>query len=332
MAKDKITNSDIHTPLPLTSEARETLLDSKFAGVVPHYGQLFIPDDAFYGNQNGMKQAKHMLGVLCHWLGVKPGYIGLKLPAGKHTAPDGRKLTIEIGPSVLNDEFVLGAFMAYNVTRYLVEQRAQITTAKADQPNMLATASIVLGLGLVISNGLSPKYSWVNKPGDQNVKLLDDFSESHYLYMLRSFIKKHRVNPISFIPYVAPWTAKQLGIKSQPNASKAVLEIRHKIFVTNLKIIAVAWLVVMIFGISGFVISKRVRPEPTTAIQAQAKITELNDLRQECESTLTYNRQYADLADIQTVRKLNADQVNCQSLKNQQTVAEQSYQKLLHPR
>lgn len=330
MAKDKTSNSTIPIPAPLTSEALETMLDGIFASNVPHYGQLFIPNDMFYGNQYGIKQAKHMLAVLCHWLGVKPGYIGIELLEGKHTVPDGRKLTIEVGPSILKDEFVLGAFTAYTITQYLVEHRGQIMTAKADQPDMLATASIVLGLGLVMSNGLSPKYSWINKPRNQNVKVLGDFLESHYLYMLRSFIKKQRIQPISFMPFVAPWTAVRLGIKTQSNLSTVILETRHKIRMTNLKIIASCWLLVLVFGLGGFVISRRARPVPTAVLQAQEQVTQLNNLRQQCESTLAYSRQYADLADIQSIRKLNADQLNCQSLKNQQTAAEQNYQQLLH--
>ncbi len=323
------------TEAPLTAEAREALLYDIFTDHLPHLGELFLPTDGFYGNLQGPKQAQHMLGCLCRWLAVKPGYIGLEFEPSDGETPDGRRYTIRIESDALSDEFVLGATLAYALTKYLVERHKQILLPAADQVTMLATASNVFGLGLVISNGLSPKYKWADSwrhTQDQHApRLIGNYPETSYSYLLLAFIKKHRMSPLQFRGHLTPWTAKRLGMALPRHSSAAVTEIRHKIRVANIKMLGIAWLSIMICGISVFIIMARSKPVSAKITQAQDQVTFLATLKQQCKQSLNYDRQYADHTDIQVVRTLNAESLRCESLSNQQAAAEQTYQHLIEP-
>lgn len=320
----------------LTAEARESLLENSFADHMSHYGELFIPDDDFYTNKTGRDQAGHMLLMLCRWLGIKPGYIGLVYEISDGQSPEGRRFTIEVKNRELNDEFLLGAVLAYALTRYLVEEKKQLRMPPEQQDALLAAASVEFGLGLVIMNGLSPVYGWADNLA---IKLLSasklaigSYDTGLYTRLVKRFCSKYRVQPAAFRHSLAPWTSKRLGLIPSRHPTKTLEEIRRKIHLENMKLAGMCWLLLTIIGVFVFVTSQRVdRPGPET-VQAYDQMILLNSISRKCQESVAYNRQYADLTDIQTVRNLNAEHVRCESINNQRQLAEQDYARLTKPR
>lgn len=327
---DKLYKQIPLTKVPLTAEAREKLLEELFADELPHPGELFIPDDSFYNANTGHKQAEHMMKLLCRWLGIKPGYIGLEFEFSKNTTVDGRRYTIYIELSTLKDEFVLGGFLAHALTCYLVEQRKQIHLPDTDQhAALLASASIMFGLAIVVMNGLDPSYNLLQRL-KHNISSLRGFPLSNYIQMSLSFFRRHQINQNTFHFSLAPWTEKRLGLKKFRRPSRAVHDVRHKIKVANSKLLGLGWLALLILCLGSFVIFQRIKPMSAKLKTAEQNVSLLNNLTRLCKDAVAYDRQYADTSDIQTVRALNAESLRCQSLENRYNAAEQHYQKLLN--
>ena len=100
-----------------------------------------------------------------------------------------------------------------------------------------------------------------------------------------------------------------------------LFEARHKERLTHLKFIGILWLSVVVIGVGGFTLLQRAK-QPSiqlTAIQEQADL--LEKLSATCKENLAYQRQYADLTDIQTIRSLNSLNLHCQSLNNRYQAA-----------
>lgn len=324
----------IISQIPLTAEAREAMLHGLFGEDLPHYGELFIPDNAFYANSSGPKQAKHMLLALCHWLGIKPGYIGLEFELDNQSVPDGQRYTIYIESGVLWDEFLLGASLAHALTRYLIEERKQVFLPSADRMALLATGSVVFGLELIVMNGLSPAYGWLETLKYRLHKTpfqVGDFGrffEANYDFLSHGFIKAHGINTALFQRTLTPWASKRLGIPNSPKPTHAVSEARHKILVNNVKFVGIAWVALLVIAVGSFALINRVHPQSAKTTAAQERANLLSRLTQECNDTLAYQRQYADLTDIQTVRNLNSVSLRCQSINNQYQAAQSSLQDL----
>lgn len=317
------------TEVPLTAEARELLLEGFFHDELPHQGELFVPTDSFYMAGTSHVRAQQMVRELCVWLGIKPGYIGLEFEHGNKDNPDGKRYTIYLESSTLADEFVLGAFLAYALTRYLLEERKQVYLPATDQQAaLLASASIVFGLGLVIMNGITPSYNWLDDLRKRHTRLLKDFPLPNYTFMTRSFLRKHLIPQDAFLHSAAPWTTKRLGLRRSKRPSHAVLDTQHKVKVENMKLIGLCWTTVMLVGIGMFAAAVRVRPVPAGVQTAQQQANQAQQLAKLCKDSLAYDRQYADTSDIQTERALNAEGLRCQSLQNQSDTAAQRYNEL----
>lgn len=322
MAKSSEIIQPYITEVPLTAEAREQLIARLFADELPHDGEVFIPDDDFYYGAAPRAKAKHMVGVLCRWLGVKPGYIGLEFESGGGEAPDGSRHTIYVETSVLADEFVLGGFLAYALTRYLIEERKQIHLPAPDQQSaLLASSSIVFGLGLVIGNGISPAYSWLSYWLKRRTQLLKDFPLPNYSQMTLNFLRKYRVDQTSYLHALTPWAAKRMGLTSAKRLSHAAADARHQVRVANMKLIGVLWILLLTAGIAVFVSVQRIRPLPARLVEATQKARLLDDLTRACKDRLAYDKQYADMSDIQAIRAIGAEELRCQSLQNQSDAA-----------
>lgn len=322
MAKTSLEIQPLITEVPLTAEAREKFINQLFMDELPHQGEVFVPDDDFYRGSTAPKKAAHMVKMLCRWLGIKPGYINLELESGGTEVPDGSHYTIYVETSVLKDEFILGAYLAHALTRYLVEERKQVHLPETDQQAaLLAGASVIFGLGPVIMNGLNPAYSWASdlRPSGH---LLKNFPLSSYSHMTRNFLRKYRIDQASYLHSLTPWAVRRLGLPPSRHPSHAVRDARHSRRVANSKLAGVCWVVVLVIGISGFVFVQRVRPQSAETIEASQKVLLLHELTRVCADQLAYERQYADISDIQTVRALNAEALRCKSLQNHYEAAQ----------
>lgn len=329
----KLTEQDrpFITEVPLTAEAREKLIEQLFVDELPRTGEVFVPDDDFYYGTSSHKKAEHMVKVLCRWTGIKPGYIGLEFESGSSKTPDGKRYTIYLESSTLKDEFVLGAYLAYTLTRYLIEERKQIFLPEADQQAaLLASASIVFGLGLVVANGISPAYSWVSRFRQHDTHLLKNFPAYNYSQMTLNFLHKYRIDQNIYVHSLTPWTLKRMGLPKQRRTSHAIRDARHHIRVANAKLVGVCWILLLVVFIGGFVFIQRVRPLPRELAEASEKVSLFSELTRLCEDALAYDRRYSDTSDIQTMRSLNAEALRCQSLRNQHEAAERHYNQLLN--
>lgn len=328
MTKESSQPTPLTTKVPLTSDAREDFIEQLFTNELPHTGELFIPDDSFYKSGGGPRQAHHMVRSLCCWLGIKPGYIELELEALTSTPTDGSHYRVYIESQILQDEFLLGGFLAYALTCYLIEQRKQVYLPDTDQQAiLLATASTIFGLSAVIMNGTSPSYGLLNRFHKQT-QLLRGFPLQNYTHMMRTYMHRNRIDATSFNSFLSPWARKCLGLKKPKQQSLAVTDTKHRIRVANSKVYGIAWLLVLLVGVSGFAYFQRAKPLPKELPGAQEKSRLYAELTRLCKERLTYDSQYADLSDIQTQRALNAQALGCQSLQNQYNAAEQRLQQL----
>lgn len=334
MIKNRRSSHPTHSGAPLTAEATERLIQDTFSDTVPHYGESLIPNDQFYGHDTGPVQARYILHELCRWLGIKPGYIRLDVGSFTAGASESHRYKISIPPEIVHDEFRLAALLSYALSRYLITEQKQIQSTDTD--HLVALGSIMFGLGFVIANGLSPQYgwadSWKQKFKPVGTDLLGRYPEASYYHALNAFIKKQRLSFGLFQYALTPWAAKRLHIKSVRYTSHAVSDSWHQTHLANLKFAGGTWLVMMAIGTGIFVIGMRVKPPSPAIIDAQEQLTLLTALVQNCKQTVVYERQYADLTDIQTVRKLNGDDLRCQSLNNQRTAAERSYLQIIESR
>lgn len=311
---------------PLTSEARDAMLDNMLANVVPHYGELFIPDDSFYANIKGIKLAEHMAVLLCRWLGIKPGYIKVLLVSSHIGSEADECNIIRINQKTLANEFLLASEIACGLTAYLIEKRNQLRIS--DQSSMLAAASIKLGLGLIVANGMQPASEFIGRLKYHRSKLPSRKSnpvavQPEYYVMLKGYLRKQGINPALYNRCLTPWAAKKLGIRSKQGQIHAVREARHALTVDTAKFYGIIWLILVSCGIGGYMTYSRISARPKASAATHERVNVLAQLSRECKDSLAYERQYADLSDIQTVRNLNAFSLRCQSLENQHKAARQ---------
>ncbi len=311
------------TTVPLTAEAREQFIARLFTDELPNEGNVFVPGDDFYNGETRRREAKHMVALLCRWLGIKPGYIGLEFESGGGQIPDGRRHTIYIDNTTLENEFVLGGFLAYALTRYLVEERKQIHLPEPDQQAaLLASSSIVFGLGLTIMNGINPTSSWLSYRLRHTTELLKEFPVSNYAHMTLKFLQKYRIDHISYSFALTPWASKHLGLHHIKRLSRAAADAKHQSRIANIKLAGITWLVLFTISIGTFLYTHQTRPLPSGIVEASRKADLLRGLTRTCNDRLAYDKQYADTSDLQTIRALSAEQLRCQSLQNQADTAQ----------
>lgn len=247
------------TDVPLTAEARERFVENLFNGELPHQGEIFIPDDMFYYGTSPRLQAENMIKLLGNWLGIKPGYIGLEFEVGKNRKVNTHKYNVFIEQSTMSDEFVLGAKIAYALTRYLVEERKQILPTRAEQRSaLLANATIEFGLGLVILNGLKQKKNINRIGGGSSLDILQGFSHTIYSQLLISFTHKYRVDLSNYLHCLTPWAADNFDVKLSKHPTHAVRDAKHQIRVSSLKLTGVTWLLVLVLGVGIYVAVQKI--------------------------------------------------------------------------
>lgn len=320
-----VTETTRITEIPVTAEARETLLRELFYDELPHPGELFVPTDSFYANGLPQARAQAMLRQLCAWLGIKPGYVGLVFESTAEDHPDGTRYTIYVEQAVLHDEFVLGGFLAHSLTRYLLEERKAVRLPTPDlQTALLASATIVFGLGIVVLNGVDPVYGWIQTWRRKNM-LLKGFRTPTYAFMLRNFLRAHQIVSRRYAASLTPWAAARMGQSQSPKPIHAVALARQHTKLMNLKTVGLVWLTVLILGLGVFVSLQRANYGSVEQQEALQEVTRLDQIKQLCYDALVYDRRYADLSDLQAERALNADAARCRSLDNEFKAAERRY-------
>ncbi len=316
--------------IPLTSDAREKFVEELFQGEMPHQGELFLPNDEFYKGDNPQSQAENMIELLGKWLGIKPGYLGLEFQDVEIKKLRSRNYNIFIDQSLLSDEFALGAKIAFALTRYLVEERKQILSSQIDQQTgLLAYASVEFGLGVVITNGFKPGQFFKKMGLNYNNDILNGYSQFAYSQELVKYTRKYRIDQNNYINYLAPWAAEILGLKLSKNPSHAVRDAIHQVRISKFKFAGVIWILILIILSGVFVIAQKVKPLDKNISQAQQKILLLNDQVKECVSRLNYDKQFTDSSDILAIKTINASELKCKSLQNDQNNAENAYADLL---
>lgn len=313
--------SPLITSLPLTAEAREDLLEQLFASELPHHGEIFVPGSSFYVHGTTHAQAKHMLKALCTWLGIKPGYIGIEFESMPSTAAQGQRHTIFLESNVVKDELLLGAVLAHALVRYLLEERKQVHLFDPnEQLSLVATGTVVFGLGIVILNALRPSRKYTK----YRHELLGTLPLHEYGAMVHGFLWQRAVPQHAFMQNLTPWSAQILQV---PKSKKPIPIIRQQYHFQQQKryeIIGLVWLLFLVICIGGFVIFQRVKPDSQEIKDLKERVALLQGLKQKCSDTLNYTKLYADMTDILTVRSVNTEELRCKSLSNELLSAEQA--------
>lgn len=250
----KIVNNHIDDTAP-NADAGLKLVERRFHGELPHNGELFLPNDDFYNGHDPRLQAQNMAKILGSWLGIKPGYIHLEFGSAKYKS-DSDKHHVILEQKVLHDEFVLGAKIAYELTRYLVEKRKQISLSQQDQHSaLLANASVEFGLGLVILNGIKPKKlaRRSRTHARKNIDLLNGFLPGAYAQMITNFTRKHHIDQSAYSHLLTPWAADAMYLKVASSPTHAVRDAKHKLRVASLKSAGVIWLGLLVLGMGIYV-------------------------------------------------------------------------------
>lgn len=318
--------STLITTLPLTAEAREKFLAELFQDELPHMGELFVPGNSFYIHGSSHARALHMLGNLCEWLGIKPGYIGVEFESHPEADLPGHRHTIFIESSVARNEMLLGATLAHALTRYLFEERKQIRVADTyEQLSVLATATIVFGLGVVVANGLEPGQRYTAVRGE----LLGDVPPREYGAMLLGFLWQRAIPEHAYINSLAPWTSKLLGVTPSKRPINAVRQLVHAQRQKKYQTIGLWWVSFIVLMIVVYLVAHMRGLHNPQAAQLKEKVRLHEKLVSTCKSSLAYTTQYSDLSDIQTQRAVNAEELRCKSLENQLESAQNAYEAML---
>lgn len=315
MAKKPTSPNHLITSLPLTAEAREQLLTELFADKLPHIGELFVPGNGFYVNGNPEQQAKHMVQDLCEWLGVKPGYIGLEFESEVKQQPTKIHIhTIYVDIETANNELLLGAMLAHALVRYVIEEKMQIFLKNTDdQHSLLATGTIVFGLGVVTANGLIPS----KKYSDKIKEILGPLPKSEYGAMLYGYIWQHNIPEQNYENCLAPWTATMIGISKSKNPTQLVKRQYLNDLHMRYQTIGISWVVIVGVIVGGFLVLNRVSPPNKQVMSLQQQMRQLQFDKQSCEDQVAYDRLYTDTTDLQAQRAINAQKQRCTSLDNQ---------------
>lgn len=322
------------TDIPLTAVARQRYLEELLGNEVPHWGELFVPADDFYTSGSPAVQAQRMLLRLCEWLGVKPGYFAVELEGQDTTSDKPSRYRIYVERYAQSNEFVMAAVLAHALTRYWLEDRKQVRLPEPDQQAALrATATIELGLGIVICNGLVPYLAWLGgnkQPFVIQQQLLGDIPRAQYIQLFKGFLRYYRIPPIVYQPALAPWTARWLRVPLPNHPINAVRAARHHSWAQRAKLLGTAWLGAGLLLLGIFTWAHRVLPPNPNIQSAQDQVQLLHNLVQLCRDTAAYDQRYTDLTDIQAVRSLNAEQNRCVSLQNQYLNAQAAYSQLIN--
>ncbi len=320
------------TEAPLTADAREALLREQFQDDFPHDGKLLVPDDRFYVGSTPTKQAEAMRDQLCAWLGINKKLIGLVFEGDAHDANDSSHYRIFVETTALHNEFILGASLAHALVRYIIEDRKHIRLQARDQQDaLITTASILFGLGIIISNGLLPRYTWLEAAGihkQVHHELLGHVQPSQYHQQLRAYLKRYRIPEVHYGASCTPWTAHRLGIKPPKKATHAIHVAKHQTHITRLKVIGTAWLGLMVIGLSGVVIFHRALPVDQRVQVAQDHVNFLKKLSDECHDKVAYDKQYTDITDVLSQQTINAEEARCTSFDHQYKNAQAEYNDL----
>jgi hypothetical protein len=312
------TKPDLITNLPLTAEARQQAIMTMFDDFLPRLGELFLPDDLFYTAGARRQTANNMLQKLCTWLGIKPGYIGLVFESDGETH-DGSRYSLYVEREILADEFRLGAFLAYGLTQFLLEERKRVHLPdKNTQAALMANASVAFGLGLVILNGLAPRYSWLQgRHIHQRHRLIKSFPVANYAQLVHSYTAQKHIPAQAYDFCLAPWAATSLGLHTPKRSTHMVRATRHRMHTNNLKLIGLGWLGVMFIMIATFAYVQRPHKFSVAAQAANMQANSVAAQLTTCLSDLSYQRQYTDPSDIHSERALAAKQTECSGLQNQ---------------
>jgi hypothetical protein len=323
------TTSPFVTELPVTASAREDLLEQTFSDELPHWGQLFVPDDAFYPTGPVSEQADHMLTALCRWLGVKPGYFAVELEG--HAADEkASRYRIFVERSAQHNEFLLAAVIAHALIRYLLEDRKQIRLPEPDQQAAFcAQASVPFGLGIVILNGLIPQFEWGGHTARHiEHQLLGTLPQVQYVHLVEAFIHRYRLPVVGYRSSLTPWAARWLHIRTPRRSLHAVLAAKHHQRLERVKLAGVAWLSALVAIICAMTFAHRALPTNPQVQAAQDQVTLLHNLLQLCQDSTAYDQRYIDTSDIQALRSIQAEQNRCVSLRNQYQSAQADYANL----
>lgn len=314
------------TSLPLTAEAREKFLMKIFHGELPHQGELFVPGNSFYIHGSSHAKASHMVHKLCEWLGIKPGYIGLKFESQPEASSPGHHHTIFIETRVVHNEMLLGAVLAHALTRYLLEERKQVHMTDAfEQLSITATATIVFGLGIVVANGLQPGRVYARDRDE----LLGDLPKGEYGAMLHGFLWQRAIPTHAYINSLAPWTSELLGVERGKRPVLAVRQLFHTERQRKYQTIGLWWSGLIVITIAGFVATQALGLDNRHARELHEKVRLYEQLVISCNNSLAYTKQYSDLSDIQTQRAVNAEELRCTSLENRLKNAQTAYESAL---
>lgn len=320
------------TDAPITAEAREALLRQQFMTDFPHDGKLLIPGDQFYVSNTPIKQANSMRDQLCDWLDIPRKQIGLVFEGVSREVNDSTHYRIFIEEDVLHDEFRLGASLAHALVRYLLEDRKHIRLVNHEQQAaLISTASILFGLGIVISNGLVPRYPWLEAAGiHKRVRndLLGDVQPEQFHQQLRSYLKRYRVPVDSYAASCTPWSAHRIGVQTPKRTSHAVYAAKHMVRLTRLKVIGTVWAIFAVFIFGSIIIGYRVAPVDRQQQSAQDQVNLLKQLSQLCHDSVSYDAQYTNTNDLYSTQTINAEKARCVSLDNQYNAAQSDFNAL----
>jgi hypothetical protein len=321
------------TDIPVTASARQRYLEELLGSDVPHWGELFVPDENFYIGGTISDRANHMLRRLCEWLGVKPGYFAVELEGGEDYTDKASRYRIYVESAAQTSEFVMAAVLAHALTRYWLEDRKLVHLPEQDQQAALrATASIELGLGIVICNGLIPHLAWPGRRKHSEAlqrQILGDIPRGQYIQLFKSFLRYYRIPAVAYQKGLAPWTARWLRVPLPNRPIHAVKAARHHRWIMRAKLAGAAWAAATLVLLGMYIWAHRAMPRKPEVQAAQEQVQLLHNLVQLCKDTAAYDRRYTDATDVLTAQNLNAEQNRCVSLENRYLNAQAAYEQVI---
>lgn len=326
-------NEPTHT---LTDEDRSAKLEALFGHRYTGHGSLFTPSTAIYNNLHTDEELNKLLKEMCRFTGIKPNGLHAELTNDTNQAysVDIAAKKIYIAKQYRLHPYALGALLALAVVSYAVQRHDK---APATQ-SFVSYASVHLGLGLWIINGLKPAIrlhakiyhlidmSWVQAEGITP----PGYTNLQYMQQFTAYTQNHKIAAESYLPYILKRSRHLLP--SAITAKSARYLPHSQTTARHLRAAKLLWVKIILIGLiiaAGSAISLYLVTQNNTSSRDSSPemntITQLRDSFNACQDEATLLLSTTDPNDIFAARQADAIKSRCESLRNQYNSAVDSY-------
>jgi hypothetical protein len=289
----------------LTKAEKIKTLNTLFGHKFINHGKLFIPPDKFY--PQGLvddEQLDFMATTTLRWLGVKHASVEVvfsdRTARGEYTHI-GSKHRISIPHDLQSEALACASVLAHQLMHYYLVSKKRIILSEENENEIFTDLAIIYsGLGSILLNGM-------------------DHPSASVIEELRLFTDTHSVSPAVLSLSTTPQLIKRMG-KRQRSIKKIhpYFAYLHDQSIQHIKKLLLVFIsLLLIIAAAYFVWLQRPRSLPAELQNQKETIDILHSQYERCAAEVTKKQAALDMTDIFMVRRVEADQTRCKSIKNQ---------------